>query len=44
MAKFLVEEGAKVNQADNEGKTPLWIAAAVCHFSSLIPKKIKHEL
>ena len=32
VVKFLFEKGAKVDHADNDGTTPLWIASQVCLF------------
>ena len=36
VVEFLLEKGAKVDQADNEGVTPLSIASKVCLFVAAI--------
>ena len=38
VVEFLVENGATVDQVDNDGRSPLWIASQVCFFLSLIFK------
>ena len=32
--RFLLQEGVKVNQADNEGRSPLWAASFSGHIST----------
>ena len=34
VVQFLLEKGAEVDRADNEGRTPLWAASQVCFFFS----------
>ena len=35
IVKYLVSQGADINQPDNEGKTPLWIASFHGHLSTV---------
>ena len=42
VAKFLVDHGANVSQADNYGRTPLHVAAAV-DFVDMVNFLIEHN-
>ena len=41
VVKFLLEKGAKLDHADKNGVTSIWIASNVCTVFSQINKKIE---
>ena len=41
VVKFLIENGAQIDRADDRGFTPLWKASAVCLFCFFFFKKSK---
>ena len=45
VVEFLVEKGANLNHANNDGKTPLWVASSVCcHYYFFCKRKRRGEI